>query len=131
MTAQSSAESQQPIALDQPLPHRKIIREWLIPLSHRTTLRAFVLLAIDYALFFALIAGTIVFDAVWAKLLCGLAAGFVIGRLFIIGHDACHQSLTPHRELNKVLGRIAFLPSITPYSLWDTCLLYTSDAADD
>lgn len=50
MTAQSSAESQQPIALDQPLPHRKIIREWLIPLSHRTTLRAFVLLAIDYAL---------------------------------------------------------------------------------
>jgi len=120
MTAQSSAESQQPIALDQPLPHRKIIREWLIPLSHRTTLRAFVLLAIDYALFFALIAGTIVFDAVWAKLLCGLAAGFVIGRLFIIGHDACHQSLTPHRELNKVLGRIAFLPSITPYSLWDT-----------
>jgi omega-6 fatty acid desaturase (delta-12 desaturase) len=55
----------------------------------------------------------------WAKLLCGLAAGFVIGRLFIIGHDACHQSLTPHRTLNKWLGRIAFLPSITPYSLWD------------
>ena len=104
MTVQSSAESQQPIALDQPLPHRKIIREWLIPLSHRTTLRAFVLLAIDYALFFALIAATIVFDAVWAKLLCGLAAGFVIGRLFIIGHDACHQSLTPHRELDKVLS---------------------------
>ncbi len=44
----------------------------------------------------------------------------MIGRLFIIGHDACHQSLTPHRELNKVLGRIAFLPSLTPYSLWDT-----------
>jgi omega-6 fatty acid desaturase (delta-12 desaturase) len=36
-----------------------------------------------------------------------------------LGHDACHQSLTPHRELNKWLGRIAFLPSITPYSLWD------------
>ena len=120
MTASSAPESQQPIALDQPLPHRKTIREWLIPLSHRTTWRAFVLLAIDYALFFALITGTVVFDAVWAKLLCALAAGFVIGRLFIIGHDACHQSLTPHRELNKVLGRIAFLPSITPYSLWDT-----------
>ena len=112
--------SDQPIAIDQPMPHRKVIRGWLIPLSQRTTLRAFVLLALDYALFFALITGTIAFDAVWAKLLCGLAAGFVIGRLFIIGHDACHQSLTPHRELNKVLGRIAFLPSITPYSLWDT-----------
>jgi omega-6 fatty acid desaturase (delta-12 desaturase) len=120
MTAPTAHDPQQPIAQDQPLPHRKVIREWLIPLSERTTLRAFVLLAIDYALFFALIAGTVALDAIWAKLLCGLAAGFVIGRLFIIGHDACHQSLTPHRELNKVLGRIAFLPSITPYSLWDT-----------
>jgi len=55
----------------------------------------------------------------WARLACGLAAGFVTGRLFIIGHDACHQSLTPHRRLNHWLGRIAFLPSLTPYSLWE------------
>ncbi len=108
-----------PLAPEAPLPHRKIIREWLIPLSQRTTLRAFVLLAIDYALWALLLAGTVAFEAWWAKLLCGLAAGFVIGRLFIIGHDACHQSLTPHRRLNKWLGRIAFLPSLTPYSLWD------------
>ena len=117
---QSASSSEQPIALDQPLPHRKVLREWLIPLSGRTTVRAFVLLLIDYALFVALIAGTVALESVWLKLLCGLAAGFVIGRLFIIGHDACHQSLTPHRGLNKVLGRIAFLPSVTPYSLWDT-----------
>lgn len=102
------------------MPHRKVIREWLTPLTGRTTLRALLLLAFDYLLFVALVAGTLVFEPVWVKLLCGLAAGFVIGRLFIIGHDACHQSLTPHRGLNKVLGRIAFLPSITPYSLWDT-----------
>ncbi len=112
--------SLQPIAPGQPLPHRKVIREWLRPLSERTTLRAFVLLALDYALFLALVAAAVMLQAAWAKLLCGLAAGFVIGRLFIIGHDACHQSLTPHRGLNKVLGRIAFLPSLTPYSLWDT-----------
>ena len=120
MTAPVLNEHSQPVAIDQPMPHRKIIREWLIPLSERTTLRALVLLALDYALFFALIAATVLLQALWAKVLCGLAAGFVIGRLFIIGHDACHQSLTPHRELNKLLGRIAFLPSITPYSLWDT-----------
>jgi omega-6 fatty acid desaturase (delta-12 desaturase) len=53
------------------------------------------------------------------KIAAELAAGFVIGRLFIIGHDACHQSLTPHRRLNKCTGRIAFLPSLTPYSLWE------------
>ena len=67
----------------------------------------------------AALAGVVLFAPVWAKLLSGLAAGVAISRLFIIGHDACHHSLTPHRTLNKWLGRIAFLPSLTPYSLWD------------
>ena len=40
-------------------------------------------------------------------------------RLFIIGHDACHLSLTPSRNLNRVIGRLCFLPSYTPYSLWE------------
>ncbi len=120
MTALHHPSVDQPIPLDQPLPHRKTLREWLIPLSERSTLRALVLLAFDYALFFALITATVMVEAIWVKLLCGIVAGFVIGRLFVIGHDACHQSLTPHRELNKVLGRIAFLPSLTPYSLGDT-----------
>ena len=108
-----------PIPADQPLPHRKTLREWLIPLSTRTTAWALVLLAFDYGLLMAAFTGTVLLEAAWAKLLCGLAAGFVTGRLFIIGHDACHQSLTPHRGLNRWLGRIAFLPSLTPYSLWD------------
>lgn len=120
MTELHTPTADQPIALDLPLPHRKTLREWLVPLSKRSTSRAFVLLAFDYALFLALITGTVVLEAMWAKFLCGVIAGFVIGRLFVIGHDACHQSLTPHRELNKILGRIAFLPSLTPYSLWDT-----------
>ena len=120
MTTHSSPDNLQPIPLEQAMPHRKIIREWLVPLSERSTLRAFVLLIVDTALFIGLVAGTVFFESVWLKLLCGLAAGFVIGRLFIIGHDACHQSLTPHRELNKWIGRYAFLYSLTPFSLWDT-----------
>ena len=108
-----------PIPTDQPLPHRKTLRAWLIPLSTRTTLWALVLLIFDSALLLAALAGTVLQGAWWGKLLCGLTAGFITGRLFIIGHDACHQSLTPHRTLNKWLGRMAFLPSLTPYSLWD------------
>ena len=95
------------------------MREWLIPLAERTTALAIVMLVVDLVLWGALMAGTVLFESWWAKLLSGCAAGFVIGRLFIIGHDACHQSLTPHRSLNKWLGRIAFLPSLTAYSLWD------------
>lgn len=109
----------EPIPPGQPLPHRKVIRGWLTPIAEQRTAMGIALLAIDWAVFLALIVGTVVLDAWWAKLLCGLAAGFVIGRLFIIGHDACHQSYTPHRGLNRILGRIAMVPSLTPYSLWE------------
>ena len=108
-----------PIPPGEPIPHRKIIREWLLPLSEKTTRSAMVMLIADYVIWLALMAGTVLCASVWLQLACALAAGFCIGRLFIIGHDACHQSLTPHRTLNKWLGRIAFLPSLTPFSLWD------------
>jgi len=108
-----------PIAADQPLPSRKIIRGWLIPLGQRSTPRALALLAFDIALFAATLAGIVLASHWAAKLGLGVLAGLIIARLFIIGHDACHQSLTPRRGLNKWLGRIAFLPSITPYSLWE------------
>jgi omega-6 fatty acid desaturase (delta-12 desaturase) len=81
--------------------------------------RALMLLFIDAALWLGAIAGTIFVESTILKIVFGVIAGFVTGRIFILGHDACHQSFTPNRELNKVLGRIAFLPSLTPYSLWD------------
>lgn len=108
-----------PVAPSDPLPHRKQIRAWLLPLSRRTIAWPVFLLAFDYLLLAAAFTGTVLLAPWWAKLSCGLAAGFVTGRLFIIGHDACHQSLTPRRRLNHWLGRIAFLPSLTPYSLWE------------
>lgn len=40
-------------------------------------------------------------------------------RLFLIGHDACHGSFFTRPLLNDVVGRIAFLPSLTAFSLWD------------
>jgi omega-6 fatty acid desaturase (delta-12 desaturase) len=112
-------EALTPIPVGEPIPHRKVMRRWLVPLSTQTTSHAFVLLFLDYALLLAAMAGVVLVSNGWIKFLLGNVAGFIIGRLFIIGHDACHQSLTPHRGLNKVLGRIAFLPSLTPYSLWD------------
>jgi omega-6 fatty acid desaturase (delta-12 desaturase) len=107
------------IAPGTPLPRRKQIREWLAPVSQRQTLRGVLLLAFDLAVFLLLLAAVVLLPAWWMKLPPSLLAGFWIGRLFIIGHDACHQSYTPHRRLNRWLGRIAFLPSLTPYSLWE------------
>jgi len=108
-----------PIAASAPLPHRKVMRRWLTALSKRTTAYAIFLLIFDYTLLLAALTATVLVTGWLGKVFFGVAAGFMIGRLFIIGHDACHQSLTPHRGLNRWLGRIAFLPSITPYSLWD------------
>lgn len=42
-----------------------------------------------------------------------------IARLFILGHDACHGALFQSRFWNRLLGRVFFLPSMTPYSLWE------------
>ena len=49
----------------------------------------------------------------------GLLAGLFTGNLFMIGHDACHGSFTPSARLNRVVGRIAFLPCYHPFSLWE------------
>ncbi len=108
-----------PLPPELPLPPRKVIRGWLIPLSQRVVLKPVLLLLFDLTLWLAALAGVVLLPHWAAKLAAALLAGFMIGRIFIIGHDACHQSLTPHRRLNKWLGRIAFLPSLTPYSLWD------------
>lgn len=101
------------------LPPRKVLRSWLEEVSGRTTLRPILMLIFDYALFAAVLAAVIFVRSLAVKLAGSVVAGFIIGRLFIIGHDACHQSLTPQRPLNRWLGRLAFLPSLTPYSLWD------------
>src|ERR1700722_6952920 len=99
---QTAEQAATPAAGDR-VPSRKQLRSELAPLVKRSTPLGSALLAPSPIL----------------QLLSALACGFVIGRLFIIGHDACHQSYTDHRGLNRWIGRIAFLPSLTPYSLWE------------
>ena len=107
------------LASQSPIPHRKLIRSWLEPLAGASTSRALALVALDLALFAALLAATVLLRQPLLQLLCAATCGLVIGRLFILGHDACHQSLTRHRGLNRWIGRLVFLPSLTPYSLWE------------
>jgi len=49
----------------------------------------------------------------------GILSGVFIATIFVVGHDACHGGLSPHDSLNGVLGRIAFLPSLTPFTSWE------------
>ncbi len=53
------------------------------------------------------------------KVLLGILLGIGISALFVIGHDACHDSLTPSHRLNQILGRLCFLPTLHPYVCWE------------
>lgn len=101
------------------MPHRKVIRSWLKPIVKKNTSYAGFLVALDLLLFAAAISATVLLSNPFLQMLAAMFTGLVIGRLFILGHDACHQSLTRHRRLNRWLGRLVFMPSLTPYSLWD------------
>lgn len=98
---------------------RKKLRQWLTPLEKKKIIWPLGLLIFDYLVFLGLITAAVLVQLTALQWLFSLAAGFWIGRLFILGHDACHQAYTPSRPLNRVLGRLAFLPSLTPYSLWE------------
>jgi omega-6 fatty acid desaturase (delta-12 desaturase) len=74
---------------------------------------------LDWVVMGTAIATLLVAESLWIKVFASLVAALWIARLFVIGHDACHGSYTPNKTLNQWIGRIAFLPSLTPYSLWE------------
>lgn len=107
-------------AVTQPeLPSRKELREALLPFAAKSTGRGLRLVAFDGAAFVIAILCVAGPTGLLIKIAASLVVWIQIARLFIIGHDACHQSLTANRRLNRALGKIAFLPSLTPYKLWE------------
>jgi omega-6 fatty acid desaturase (delta-12 desaturase) len=75
--------------------------------------------AFDLALFGAGTALVVLASSIALKLLGTLVVTAAIVRLFLIGHDACHGSLFGSARLNAACGRVAFLPSMTAFSLWE------------
>jgi omega-6 fatty acid desaturase (delta-12 desaturase) len=72
----------------------------------------------DLALLGAGAAVVLLATGVGLKLLGTLIVTAGIVRLFMVGHDACHGSFSGNKRLNAICGRIAFLPSMTAFSLW-------------
>ncbi|MBA3315210.1 MAG: fatty acid desaturase [Planctomycetota bacterium] len=52
------------------------------------------------------------------RVLFACVNGLTIAGLFVVGHDACHGSLTPSQAMNRLLGRLALLPSLHPAAAW-------------
>jgi omega-6 fatty acid desaturase (delta-12 desaturase) len=84
----------------------------------RSTALGVAYFAATAAVYLATFAAIALADAWWARFALALTNGLAAGMLFIVGHDACHGSLTPRPALNAWLGRAAFLPSLHPYVAW-------------
>lgn len=81
--------------------------------------RPFLALATDIGIFGLGIALVVLENALGWKILGSVLITAGIVRLFLIGHDACHGSFFKSPLLNDIFGRVAFLPSMTAFSLWD------------
>jgi acyl-lipid omega-6 desaturase (Delta-12 desaturase) len=76
-------------------------------------------LLFDMFLFAASTAVVLLAGSIALKLVGMLMVTAAIVRLFLIGHDACHGSFFANARLNAICGRIAFMPSMTAFSLWE------------
>jgi omega-6 fatty acid desaturase (delta-12 desaturase) len=97
-------------------PSRKAL---LFAFESTALLKPLFILCLDLALFGGASALTLLAHSLLLKLCGSILITTAIMRLFLIGHEACHGSFFRHNTLNQVLGRLAFLPSLTAFSLWD------------
>ena len=87
-------------------------------IRERSLVRAIGILVPSLAFYLAALAATVLVPWEWARLPLALLTGFALALLFVIGHDAAHDALTPYRRLNAILARLLFVPAWHPYSGW-------------
>lgn len=100
------------------VPARDEVRRALVPFLGFAARRGLVDFAIDYACYFAALAGILFLPSLWLKIPLGIFAGVKISNLGTLGHDAAHNNLTRSPRLNRVLGFFCFLPGLFNYQLW-------------
>ncbi|MEX2169095.1 MAG: fatty acid desaturase [Pirellulales bacterium] len=86
--------------------------------AHRDLVKGVAIFVVDVAVLVMLAYLALSASPWWLQTLFSLATGITIGILFVVGHDAAHNALTPSRQLNYVLGQLALLPALHPFSLW-------------
>lgn len=94
------------------------LRLALAPYLSRSTPVAVALFLANIAVYVAAVAGAAALGPWPARLACAVLAGSAISALFVIGHDAAHGAYAEGRLANAIIGRIAFLPALHNYSLW-------------
>jgi omega-6 fatty acid desaturase (delta-12 desaturase) len=94
-------------------------RDELRALHSRSSLKGMAIFLLDLFGFTAAIVSCIASNSLLLKAVFSVVAGIFTSLLFVVAHDACHQSLTSKRWLNRLLGTLAFLPCLHAFSLWE------------
>jgi acyl-lipid omega-6 desaturase (Delta-12 desaturase) len=98
----------------------KQLRTAIAEYSQPSTGFALIIFMVDMIIYTSAIVGVIFLENISMRILCSIVAGIIISSIFVIGHDAAHDAFTGNRTLNRVIGRIAFLPSLHNFGLWLT-----------
>ena len=77
-----------------------------------------MLYAQEFALLLLGMALALYVDNLAVRSLGSVLAGFKIGSLYTLSHDASHYSLVRPRWLNKLPGTLGFMPALLNYRLW-------------
>ncbi len=99
--------------------NRASLRRSIRPFRASADSRAALICGVDIGLFFAASVVVVAASSLTIKLLAAAISGLAIARLFVVGHDACHQAFFSNRTANRIVGKLVFLPSLTPFSLWE------------
>jgi omega-6 fatty acid desaturase (delta-12 desaturase) len=70
------------------------------------------------ALYLGAMAAIGLWQSSFARLTLGVVLSVAAGKLFVVGHDACHGSFTPSGPLNRALGRMALIVAYHLPSAW-------------
>lgn len=84
----------------------------------RSTFMGLAIFLANFLLYGLTLAGILACPWWSVKLLCATLNGLFVAHLLSIGHDAGHNTLTGYTWLNNLLGRLAVLPSLYPFSVW-------------
>jgi acyl-lipid omega-6 desaturase (Delta-12 desaturase) len=112
-----STESAAAMPTHQPIARRELVMA-LREFATIETRAGLFLYTREFALLLLGMALALYVDNLAVRLLGSVLAGFKIGSLYTLSHDASHYSLVRPRWLNKVLGTIGFMPALLNYRLW-------------
>jgi omega-6 fatty acid desaturase (delta-12 desaturase) len=87
-------------------------------LRERSVVRGSVLFSVAVVAYIASMVGAVWLPTFFGRTVSLSVTPLLIGSLFIIGHDAAHNSFTPYGWLNRLLARLALLPAWHPYTAW-------------